>query len=86
MPTQCAFFLKKTTLDATYPTHKITRFTNFHPTHNLDAFFFNILIRTIPFINENDILSPTNSEKNYICECQDRGIITNLDAIQEYLL
>ena len=34
----------------------------------------------------NDHLSPTNVEKSYIRECQDHGIISNLDAIQEYLL
>ena len=69
-----------------YETHKIMRFTGFHTTHNSDALFFNILIHTIPFRNENDLLSPTNSEKIYIRECQDHGIISNLDAIQEYLL
>ena len=46
-----------------YETPKIMRFINFHPTHNSDAFFFNVLIHTIPFRFENDLLSPTNNEK-----------------------
>ena len=69
-----------------YETHKITRFTYFHPIHNSEAFFFNVLLRTIPFINENDLLSATNIEKSYIRECHNRGIISNVDIIQEYLL
>ncbi len=69
-----------------YETHKITRFTDFHPIHNSEAFFFNVLLRTIPFRNENDLLSATNIKKSYIRECHNRGIISNVDNIQEYLL
>ena len=47
-----------------YETHKITRFTNFHLTHNSEAIFFNVLIHTIPFRNKNDLLkNPTINEK-----------------------
>ena len=63
-----------------------TRFTNFHPIHNSEAFFFNVLLCTIPFRNENDLLSTTNIENSNIRECHNRGIISNVDNIQEYLL
>ena len=69
-----------------YEIHKITRFTDFHPIHNFKAFFFNVLLRTILFINENDLLFATNIEKNYIRECHNCGIISNVDNTQEYLL
>jgi hypothetical protein len=65
-----------------YETQKITRVTDFHPIHNSEAFFFNVLLRTIPFRNENDLLFAMNIEKSYIRECHHRGIISNLDNIQ----
>ena len=68
-----------------YEFHKITRFTDFHPTHNSEGFFFNVLIRTIPFRNKNELLSATNNEKSYVREYHTRGLISNLNTIQEFL-
>lgn len=61
-----------------YETYKITRFIDFHPTNNLEIFFFNMLLRTIPFKNANGILFDIPKNKSYIRECQDCGIV-NLD-------
>ena len=80
------YFLKDKLGFHIYETHKITRFTDFHPIHNSEAFFFNVLLRTIPLKNENDFLSATNIEQSFIRECHNREIISNIDNIQEYLL
>lgn len=86
MPTQYVFSGMDKLGFYMYETHKIARFTNFQLIHNSEALFYNVLICIIFFRNKNDFFSATNIEKNYIRECQDRGIISKLDTIQEYLI
>jgi len=40
-----------------YTTNTLTRFTNFHPTHNIEAFFYNIFLQKTRFWNEIELLS-----------------------------
>lgn len=42
-----------------YTTNKLTRFTNFHPTHNNKTFFY-MLLQKITFKNETKLLSTSN--------------------------
>ncbi len=43
-----------------YTTNKLTRFTNFHPTYNIEGFFNNILLQNGCFQREIDLLSTSN--------------------------
>ncbi len=50
-----------------FTTNTLTRFTNFHPTHNTQTFFYNVLLQKITFWNEIE-LSPTSNLEN-VKEC-----------------
>jgi len=43
-----------------YTTNKLTRFIEFHPTHNIERFFYNILLQNMCFWRELDLFSPSN--------------------------
>jgi len=69
-----------------YTTNKLTRFTYFHPTHNIEGFFYNILVQNMCFWRELDLLSASNLQKNYVHEYHFRGLVHDLDKIQMYLM
>jgi hypothetical protein len=52
------------------------RFTDFHPVHHTDGFFYNILLQHVSFRSDSHLLSPKNTTKTYFEECQLRGVIT----------
>jgi hypothetical protein len=52
------------------------RFTDFHPVHHTDGFFYDILLQHVPFRSDSHLLSPKNATKTYFEECQLRGVIT----------
>jgi hypothetical protein len=69
--------------------NKHVRFTEFHLINQSEAFFYNILLRHVPFRREEvDILSACKKSKTYLEECQVQGIFTcdeDLeDAIAQY--
>ena len=68
-----------------YKTTKVTSFTDFHPTHNTQGFFFNILLRNFTFRDERQLLSERNTNKNYLLECYIRGLFSDVQAVQNYL-
>ena len=68
-----------------YETSKLTRFTNFHPTHNTEEFFFNILLRNVCFRDERELISDQNTNKNYTLECYKQGLLPNVQTMQKYL-
>jgi hypothetical protein len=43
-----------------YTTNKLTRFIDFHPTHNIEGFFYNILLQNVCFWRELDLPSASN--------------------------
>ncbi len=69
-----------------HTTNKLTRFTNFHPTHNIEGFFYNILLQNMCFRRELDLLFASNLQKSYVCECHICGLVHDLDKIQTYLM
>jgi hypothetical protein len=69
-----------------YKTNKLIRFTNFHPTYNIEGFFNKILLKNVSFRNENEILFTLYFEKNYIHECYICHFLSSLDNLQTYLL
>ena len=68
-----------------YETSKLTRFTDFHPVHNTEGFFFNILLRNICFRDEKELISDQNTNNNYTFECYNRGLLPDVQAMQKYL-
>ena len=64
---------------------KLTRFTDFHPTHNTQGFFFNILLRNFTSGDERQLLSERNANKIYLLECYIRGLFPDVQAVQNYL-
>ena len=46
-----------------YETTKLTRFTDFHPTHNTEGIFFNILLCNVCFRDERELISDQNTNK-----------------------
>jgi hypothetical protein len=69
-----------------YTNNKFTRFTDFHPTYSLKGFFFNIMLQNISFRDEKELLSNQNIERSYVYKCHIRGLLPNLDILQENLL
>jgi hypothetical protein len=69
-----------------YTTNKLTRFIDFHPTHNIEGYFYNILLQNMCFQRKLDLLSASNLQKNYVCECHIRKLVHDLDKIQMCLM
>jgi hypothetical protein len=69
-----------------YTNNKITRFTDFHPTYSPEGFFFNTMLQNICFKDEKELLSNKNTTRSYVYKCHIRGLLSNLDILQEYLL
>jgi hypothetical protein len=69
-----------------YKNKKIIGFTYFRPTYSLEGFFFNIMLQNICFRDEKELLANHNTKQSYVYKCHIRGLLPNLDIIQEYLL
>ena len=65
----------------TQRTDRVIRFTDFHPAHHFESFFFNVLLQHIPFRNESSLLSNNNVHKSYYIECCIRKLINTEDDI-----
>lgn len=63
----------------------IVRFTEYHPTSQPEAFFYNILLEKVPFRCEAELLSPENVEQSYLVECKLRNIINDTHDLMHYL-
>jgi hypothetical protein len=70
-----------------YTSDHLVRFTDYHPAHHTEAYFYNVLLATIPFSHEAELLSDssTNPSRSYFSECQLRGIIQSVDDIEEHV-
>ena len=66
----------------------LVRYSDYHPTHAPEAFFYNLLLQKVPFATEASLLSPDNLTNSYLRECMTRGLITDtedlLECLQEY--
>lgn len=54
---------------------RLVRFTDFHPASQPEAYFYGVLLRTCPFSDESELLSPENTDNSYFHECILRSII-----------
>jgi hypothetical protein len=61
---------------------KCVRFTNYHPIHNTQAFFYNLLIMHEPFESEEDI-APTNG--CYFMACCKRNIVLTPSCLERVI-
>jgi len=48
--------------------------------------FYNILLQKITFCNEKKLFFENNTKKSYVCECQIRGFLHNVELLQTYLI
>jgi len=55
---------------------KLIRFRNFHIVHNSEGFFKNILLQTIPFCDEKNLLSENNFEFSCVKMSMKRNFTT----------
>ena len=69
-----------------YKNRKITRFIDFHPTYSHERFFFNIILQSICFRCEKELVSNYNAKQSYVYECHIQGLFSNLNIFQEHLL
>jgi hypothetical protein len=67
------------------PAPRIMRYTDYHPGHDSEGFFYNVLLQHIPFRSEEELLSPHNVERSYFVECFARGILQDDDDVDAYV-
>lgn len=53
---------------------EVVRFSDPHPGHACEAFFYNVLLDEVPFRNEQELISADNKKVSYFEECQMRGL------------
>jgi hypothetical protein len=62
-----------------------TAFSEPHPVEDTEHFFYNVLISRVPFRDPAALFSPGNGSKSYLVECQLRGVLPDLDALEAML-
>ncbi len=65
--------------------HAVVRYTDFHPANHMEAYFYNVLLKQVPFRCEHELLSPANSDESYFTECQLRSLVTSQEDVEVHL-
>ena len=60
----------------------LVRFSEYSPAHNAEGFFYNVLLDTVPFDSEAQLLSEGNRSCTYREECILRGLTTSDDSVE----
>lgn len=70
-----------------YASNHLVPFTNYHPAHHTEAYFYTVLLSRIPFLHEAELLSDpaTNPSRSYFYECKLRGIVQPVKDIEEHV-
>jgi hypothetical protein len=63
----------------------VIRFTDYDPLSDAESFFYNVLLQHIPFRDESELFSTTNTRHSYILECKLRGLLDNVDSLFHYV-
>ncbi|GAX85376.1 hypothetical protein CEUSTIGMA_g12793.t1 [Chlamydomonas eustigma] len=63
----------------------VVRYTDPHPVHQTEAFFYNLLLRKVVFRKEEELLSWDNPDGTYYTECIIRGFVTDEDSLLDHL-
>lgn len=61
----------------------VVRFTDYHPGHHTEGFFYNVLLDRVPFYAEHTLLSEGND--SYFIECRLRGILTSEEELDDLI-
>jgi hypothetical protein len=56
-----------------------------HPAHQMEAYFFTLLLQRFPFRSEANLLSAENVSSSYFAECQLKGNINSTEDLEEHL-
>ena len=59
------------------PQQRLVRFSDFHPAHNPEGYFYNHLLKHCIVRDEAPLLSVENNDGTYLTECRLRKIITS---------
>ena len=49
---------------------QLIRFSDYHPKNSSEAFFYQLLLRKVPFRDEVQLMSESNTSRSYLLECQ----------------
>ena len=49
---------------------QLIRFSDYHPKNSSEAFFYQLLLRKVPFRDEVQLMSEGNTSRSYLLECQ----------------
>eukprot|EP00959_Pyramimonas_sp_CCMP1952_P438743 9185541-Pyramimonas_sp.AAC.1 len=63
------------------PENHVVRFTDFHPSKQVEGYSYNVLLDHIPFKSEHELISRTNSSGTYVQELFERGILASEDQL-----
>ena len=63
----------------------MVRFTEYNPLSDAENFFYNILLQHVPFRDESELFSTTNTGRSYILECKLRGLLDDVDSLLHYV-
>jgi hypothetical protein len=64
---------------------RMVRFTDFNPAVNPEGFFYNLLLRKVPFRHEPSLLSEDNASQTYYEECQRRALFTDMNDLERFV-
>jgi len=68
-----------------YKSEHSVRFTYFNLGKHVEPFFFNILLNNVAFFKECELISPTNLARSYYNGFFVRGIVKNLNYLQDLI-
>ena len=59
------------------PEARLVRFSDLHPAHNPEGYFYNLLLKFVIVRDEAQLISAKNADGSYFTECYVRGLITS---------
>jgi hypothetical protein len=70
-----------------YATSHLVRFSDYHPAHHTEEYFYNVLLDRVPFCSEAELLSPLsiNPSQSYFFECRLRNILTCVEDLEHHI-
>lgn len=66
-----------------YRRSRLVRFTDFHPAHQPEPYFYNVLLSECPFDQEDDLLSQENQSRSYFEECILRSLVVSESDLED---
>lgn len=65
----------------------LVRFSDYHPAHHTEGYFYNVLLDRLPFCSEAELLSPlsVNPSQSHFFECRLRNILTSVGDLEHHI-